>query len=110
MKRLFAPRAKPLLVFGLLSAALLLPHGGGFAADPNHVVQLRETKKCVGCDLNGATLADADLTGAILVRANLANAKLNGAKLNGVTLADADLTGAILTVAKLNGAKLNGAD
>src|SRR4051812_27016278 len=82
MKRLFAPRAKPLLVFGLLSAALLLPHEGVFAADPNHVAQLRETKKCEGCDLTGANLTGAFLGRAGLTGANLSEAELLGGKLS----------------------------
>src|SRR3954452_2842852 len=75
MKRLFAPRAMPLLVSGLLSAALLLPHGGVFAADPNHVAQLRETNECERCDLTGADLSGADLSEATLLIAGLLGPK-----------------------------------
>src|SRR4051794_30692867 len=96
MKRLFAPRAKPLLVSGLLSAALLLPHGGVFAADLHHVAQLRETKKCEKCDLKRA-----DLSGAKLSRAKLSRAKLFDAN-SGADLSDANLSGANLSGGKLS--------
>jgi hypothetical protein len=115
MKRLFALRVKPLLVFGLLSAALLLPHGGVFAADPNHVVQLRETKKCEGCDLSEANLTiaflyKAHLTGANLSGAILSDARLWSADLTGANLSGAHLTGASLLNANLSGARLWKAD
>src|SRR3954447_25905606 len=61
---IFALKAKPLLVFGLLTAALALPCRGASAADPNHVAQLPKTKKCEQCDLSLADLSRADLTGA----------------------------------------------
>jgi hypothetical protein len=69
-----------------------------------------DTDKCVGCDLSGANLynadlRDVDLEGAKLNDAILANADLSGANLKGAELRNADLTGA-----KLKGATLAGAD
>jgi uncharacterized protein YjbI with pentapeptide repeats len=75
-----------LLAFGLFSAALVLPDESIFAADPNHVAQLRATKKCVRCDLREADLKGADLTGADLTGADLTGARLNSANLTGAKL------------------------
>jgi hypothetical protein len=83
MKRLFAPTAKPLLIFGLFAAALVSSWGIASAADPNHVAQLRETKKCERCDLSKADLSGADLR----------EASLSGADLSGASLIEADLSG-----------------
>ena len=47
-------------------------------------------------DLTGARLAEADLTGAYLARANLTRANLTGAYLTGAYLARANLVGANL--------------
>jgi hypothetical protein len=57
-----------------------------------------------GAYLAGANLADANLTGAYLTDANLTRANLTGAY-----LADANLTGAYLTDANLADANLTGA-
>ncbi|MEW6145796.1 MAG: pentapeptide repeat-containing protein [Thermodesulfobacteriota bacterium] len=69
-----------------------------------------DTDRCVGCDLSGANLYNADLSGVDLEGAKLndailANADLSGANLKGAELKNADLTGA-----KLKGAALAGAD
>ncbi|MEW6145797.1 MAG: pentapeptide repeat-containing protein [Thermodesulfobacteriota bacterium] len=69
-----------------------------------------DTDRCVGCDLSGANLYNADLSGVDLEGAKLndailANANLSGANLKGAELRNADLTGA-----KLKGATLAGAD
>jgi uncharacterized protein YjbI with pentapeptide repeats len=59
-----------------------------------------------GVNLTGAILARADLTGANLTGAILTGANLTGADLTGADLTGADLTGAILTGAILPGASL----
>jgi len=69
-----------------------------------HVRQLRNTKKCVECNLQNANLRDAYLEGADLRGANLKKAKLEGAFLK-----SAKLNGANLVGAKLNGANLGNA-
>src|SRR3954466_2789047 len=101
MKRLLVLRIRPLWVFSLFSAAVVLPYGSVFAADPNHVAQLRETKKCHRCDLTYADLHEADLSGADLTNANLTLANLSGAQ-----LLQADLTQANLFLANLTNANL----
>ena len=71
-----------------------------------HVRQLRNTKKCVECNLQNANLRDAylegaDLRGANLKKANLEGAFLKSAKLNGANLVGAKLNGANLGNARL---------
>src|SRR5690606_34315494 len=56
-------------------------------------------------NLEGAYLADADLTGANLADANLEGANLADANLEGANLAGANLAGANLAGADLTGAK-----
>src|SRR3954470_12722685 len=97
---LFVPRVRPFFVLSLFTAAFALPYGSVFAADPNHVAQLRETKKCERCDLSGANLIEATLSGANLSGANLIGADLLGANLSG----RAYLLGANLSRANLIGA------
>src|SRR3954451_1582792 len=115
MNRRFAPRTI-LFVLSLFSAALALPHGSLFAADPKHLAQLREINKCERCDLRGADLTGADLRGANLhggaelFGANLLGASLSGADLSGANLSGADLRGADLSGANLNMADLSGAN
>ena len=75
-----------------------------WAAVPEHVAKVKETKSCEGCDLSDADLAllsapegnfgGANLTNANLYRADLRGAFLLGARLNGTYLVGADLTGA----------------
>ncbi|MBW4601565.1 MAG: pentapeptide repeat-containing protein [Calothrix sp. FI2-JRJ7] len=79
------------------------------AANPEHVRQLLATKQCQNCDLSGAGLVMADLSGADLSGANLALANLSRANLTGADLRGANLTSASLFGANLNGAKLSGA-
>ena len=74
-----------------------------YRADPAQVKQLRETKRCEGCNLQ-----DADLRGTFLDGAHLKNADLRGAKLYKATLRQADLTDANLYGADLSGADLRG--
>jgi uncharacterized protein YjbI with pentapeptide repeats len=57
-----------------------------------------------------ANLAGADLSGANLVGASLAETDLTGARLEGATLVEADLRGANLRAAALARADLTGAD
>jgi uncharacterized protein YjbI with pentapeptide repeats len=76
-----------------------------------HVRQLRNTKKCVECNLQNANLRDAylegaDLRGANLKKANLEGAFLKSAKLNGANLVGAKLNGANLGNARLEWTRL----
>lgn len=100
-----------------------------------NVTRLLQTNECVGCNLAGAVLKDANLQAANLANANLENvdlertnlqrANLTGANLRGVDLGkvnlaganlenanlfDADLEKANLQGANLMGANLQGAD
>jgi len=65
---------------------------------------------CERCDLSGANLRGADLSGAWLREANLNKADLQGAKLSDAWLFQANLTEANLAGADLSKAELTGAD
>ena len=71
--------------------------------------KLKETRKCVGCDLIGADLTGANLSGANLSKANLSGANLSKADLFKANLTGANLSGANLSKASLSKAKLTGA-
>ena len=102
-----------LLVTGVLMLfCLVLP---AHAANPDHITRLLEHRSCVGCDLQGADLKNADLRGVNLTHANLRNADFSGANMMAVILKDADLRGANLSdantlVVDLTGANLKGAN
>jgi hypothetical protein len=63
-----------------------------------------------GADLRGANLIDANVAGADLSAANLSRADLNWAHLGGADLIEADLSNANLFEANLSDADLSGAD
>ncbi len=78
--------------------------------DPNllpNVTTLINTNACGECDLSGASLMGANLSGAELGAANLSGANLFGADLSGAELNCAFLCGADLTFANLSGADLS---
>lgn len=96
----------------LTTICLITP---AWSANLEHIKQLLATKQCQGCDLSGAglVLADlsgADLSGANLRSANLSRANIAGADLSGANLTSASLYGANLSGAKLSGTQLNAAD
>jgi uncharacterized protein YjbI with pentapeptide repeats len=85
------------------------------AENVEHTQQLLSTKSCQRCELSGAglifaVLSGADLRGANLSGANLSRADLSGADLSGANLMGASLFGANLVGANLEGADLRGAD
>jgi uncharacterized protein YjbI with pentapeptide repeats len=79
------------------------------ASNSEHLRQLLATKECQNCNLSGAGLVMADLSGANLAGANLVGANLSRANLTGADLRGANLSSASLFGANLNGAKLSGA-
>ena len=54
----------------ILAIALILPLSVG-AYDPEHLKRLKQTKKCVVCDLRDANLLGTHLKGAKLQKADL---------------------------------------
>jgi uncharacterized protein YjbI with pentapeptide repeats len=95
------------------------------AFDPSALDGLRENNHCAKCDLSGADLGAAGLTGAglagadlsganlqkaLLIGADLSDANLREADLGGALLEDANLAGADLTGARLEATRLSGAD
>lgn len=80
------------------------------SANSEDTRQLLATKQCQSCDLSGAGLVLANLSGASLSGADLSGANLSRANLSGADLSNANLSGASLFGANLSGAKLSGAD
>ena len=80
------------------------------AENLSHTSQLLSSKQCPLCDLSGAGLMMADLSGANLAGANLSRANLSRADLSNADLRGADLSGTSLHGANLMGANLTGAN
>ena len=85
------------------------------AENPTHLVSLKQTMACAGCDLSGAHLrvariAGANLAGATLSEADLISADLGRTDLTGANLTNANLIRASLVGATLTGARLAGAN
>src|SRR4028118_1414235 len=80
------------------------------AENLQHIQQLLSTRQCSQCELSGAGLVLADLSGANLSGADLSRANLSRANLTGANLTGANLTGASLNGANLSGANLSGAN
>ena len=114
-----------LIMFLSLILSFFFLSGELFAYKKSDLKKLRDTKKCIKCDLSGANLQytnlsetnlnnanlrRSDLTGADLTGANLNKAKLTGADLTGAILGGAILKDSILSWAKLVDANLTGAD
>ena len=83
---------------------------GARAYDQQALGKLMNDNHCEGCDLSGADLSKAELSGAGLTGANLSNADLRRTILLGATLNDANLKGADLRGAYLDDARFGGAD
>jgi uncharacterized protein YjbI with pentapeptide repeats len=99
------------IAFAFVVASVAAAH----AENPTHVVSLKQTMTCTGCDLSGAHLrvariAGAKLAGADLSEADLISADLGQTDLTGADLTDANLIRASLVGATLTGARLNGAN
>ena len=109
-----------LIMFLSLILSFFFLSGELFAYKKSDLKKLRDTKKCIKCDLSGANLQYtnlsetnlnmANLNMANLYKANLQYTNLSETNLNNANLRRSDLTGADLTGAILNKAKLTGAD
>ena len=96
----------------LFSVELPVVHAASVAENER---RLLETKKCIKCDLRGASLAfmhlvAVDLRGADLRGADLSGTNLKNAKLVGARLIRTVIEGANMQAADLSGADLHGAD
>ena len=87
------------LTLTILTVAATLFASSASAFDPDDLQKLKDTNKCILCDLSDANLS----------RANLKGASLGGAILTGAILRDVDLDGANLLNAKLGSNTMNGA-
>jgi len=91
---------KRLLLAAIAAGSLTTVHA--IATDnPEHVKQLKETRKCSGCDLQNASLE-----GVNVIDGDLSYADARGAQLYKAELRGANLTGALFTGANLKGADL----
>lgn len=97
-----ASRGLRRLATGLATIALMA--APATADNPDHVRQLRETRRCANCDLSNAQLGGVQVEMGVLRNANLRGAVLYKAVLRGT-----DFAGAVLTGANLSGADLTGA-
>ena len=100
-----------LIMFLSLIFSFFFLSGELFSYKKSDLKKLRDTKKCIKCDLYGANLQFTNLSGANLNKANLNKANLNKAilsetNLNKANLRRSDLTGADLTGTILGGAIL----
>ena len=90
----------------LVMTALAVPIAIGSPAngfDKMDLQKLKLTKACERCNLSGANLREAELSGAILAYANLIDAELGGVNLSFAKLSHIDLRGADLWGANLMG-------
>jgi hypothetical protein len=71
-----------------------------------NILKLKALNSCKHCNLFGAILTEADLSGANLTGANLTNADLTNANLTGADLTRTNLRGAFLRGANLTRASL----
>lgn len=98
----------------LVTAGCLASTGPAAAFDSDDLAKFRETKRCIGCDLAGMLMENADLAGATIRDSDLVAATFDGANLTGANFQESDLGGvdfgdANLTRANLQGSDLSGA-
>ena len=102
------------------AALLAVEAANAHAYEAEDFEKLKETGRCIKCDLFGAklsvtglpgvNLSGVDLRTANLTGADLSGADLSGAKLTGAHLSGADLSHANLGRATLSGTNLSGAN
>lgn len=90
------------LGLGLVIGLGAMPSASAF--NPDHLNQLLTTNMCESCDLSGAILIGADLYTADLLFADLSGAILDGADMRFSLLFGANLSGADLFFTRLRGA------
>ena len=98
-----------LIMFLSLILSFFFLSGELFAYKKSDLKKLRDTKKCIKCDLSGANLQFTNLSGANLQFTNLSGANLNKANLNKAILSETNLNKANLRRSDLTGADLTGA-
>ena len=99
-----------LIMFLSLILSFFFLSGELFAYKKSDLKKLRDTKKCIKCDLSGANLQYTNLSETNLNKANLRRSDLTGADLTGAILGGAIPKDSILSWAKLVDANLTGAD
>ena len=102
------------LAFALIAGCFVLPNPA-IAGNEEQLIQLLQSRQCLGClltevDLAHADLRDANLQGAQLRGANLSQARLDGADLSGSDLSFTSLQGASLRGSDLRNSRLMGTD
>jgi len=94
----------------LMGFVVLLGIQQAQAFDREDLKRLKETNKCVNCDLSRTQFIGANLEGANLRGANLVGAIIQKANLRGANLENANLQGANLYGTNLRGANLENAN
>ena len=102
------------LAFVLIAGFFVVPNPA-IAGNEEQLIQLLQSRQCLGClltevDLAHADLRDANLQGAQLRGANLSQARLDGADLSGSDLSFTSLQGASLRGSDLRNSRLIGTD
>lgn len=92
------------------AALLAVEAANAHAYEAEDFEKLKETGRCIKCDLFGAKLSVTGLPGVNLSGVDLRTANLTGADLSGADLSGAKLTGAHLSGADLSGTNLRGAN
>jgi uncharacterized protein YjbI with pentapeptide repeats len=96
----------------LVALAIVMPlaigYGGAEGANPEHVQQLKSTKRCERCDLSGANFSGIDLSGAKMMDSDLTNTNFSGANLAGAELMLSNASGANFSKTCLVNANLAG--
>ena len=94
------------LTLTILAIAISIFASNASAFDPEDLQKLKDTNKCVKCDLTEADLQGAELEDASLYGANLSQATLENANLSNADLVEANLRNANLTYTRMYGAIL----
>ena len=92
--------------------SILFSSGDVFAYKESDFYKLKNTKKCIECDLTDLNLSrlnlrDVNLSGSDLSGSDLSGSDLSGSDLNGVNLSRVNLNGAKLKNINLTGTNLN---
>ncbi|MBM5807493.1 MAG: pentapeptide repeat-containing protein [Cyanobacteria bacterium M_surface_10_m2_179] len=92
-----------------LGTGVVWIQSGAIASDTHALAKVLEQRRCEGCKLQDADLAQADLREARLKGSSLQRANLSGAVMDGADLSNADLSFSSLAGASLRNANLKGA-
>ena len=87
--------------------SILFSSGDVFAYKESDFYKLKNTKKCIECDLTDLNLSRLNLRRVNLSRSDLSGSDLSGSDLSGVNLSRVNLSGTNLKNINLTGTNLN---